>query len=670
MLKMRNLIILLLLPIGLMAGIKEVTIPRSPQTLLVECPVNITINEGQKYDTSVTGFPKVIMNDGGEVTITYIEIFSKGNCSNGNDLVTRIFTIRNTIGNLERCTQSIFIKHLTAAQVKVPSDTTINYPKDKGLAETILGMPLLLGSVEVSYIDTKVSNMCNLPIKFKRDWSIKNVCTGEIIKKTTNITLMSYQNSFDQDKTVVTNLCGSEGEITLSPKGEFIPYSYQWNTGSLNRTISGLSAGNYSAVITDGFKCTQLNSTTLTSMAETGDVGGIISTSSNIRVYPDSIYITDSDNIDKFCVSSNGGIQYAFKLKKKNTGFLSYRFVKRTQILEGLSTKDILIIQKHILGKQLLTDTLQYFAADVNNNFSVSSSDIAEMRKLLLGVIPEFPKVLPWYFFRTDWKTTISKFNAYESILFKGINITSFPRLNADVLALKMGDLDYSYREISDKIDTRVKENPAKVYLHLTTVSDVKNNDIAVYLENDAVSLEGFQFALSLQKVNADLHIIQSQIPEDCIFIQNNILKLSFSTGEALDLDFSKPIFTLRFDNNISPNELIQKIEYNTSLRNEYYSSGLIEHELILNKDESTTAEYFFIYPNPSDDYIQFDSKGIRHDAIINIYDLKGRLIYNQSMVSNKRINTSEWPSGNYFYTLVQNDRILHSGTISVARKH
>ncbi|MFN8332025.1 MAG: hypothetical protein U0T81_12555 [Saprospiraceae bacterium] len=74
---MRNLMIFLFLPMIIRAEAGKNSNSLSPQTLLVECPANVTISEGQKYDTSVTGFPKVVMNDGGAVTISYIEIFQR-----------------------------------------------------------------------------------------------------------------------------------------------------------------------------------------------------------------------------------------------------------------------------------------------------------------------------------------------------------------------------------------------------------------------------------------------------------------------------------------------------------------------------------------------------------------------------------------------------------------
>jgi peroxiredoxin len=61
-------------------------------------------------------------------------------------------------------------------------------------------------------------------------------------------------------------------------------------------------------------------------------------------------------------------------------------------IFDGVSTADIVLIQKHILGQKKLND-LQFALADVNKTLSVTASDIIEIRKLILGVTNKFAKV-------------------------------------------------------------------------------------------------------------------------------------------------------------------------------------------------------------------------------------------------------------------------------------
>ena len=51
----------------------------------------------------------------------------------------------------------------------------------------------------------------------------------------------------------------------------------------------------------------------------------------------------------------------------------------------GVSTLDLVKIQKHILGKSPLESEMREVAADVNNDGKVSALDLLDIRKLILG---------------------------------------------------------------------------------------------------------------------------------------------------------------------------------------------------------------------------------------------------------------------------------------------
>lgn len=85
--------------------------------------------------------------------------------------------------------------------------------------------------------------------------------------------------------------------------------------------------------------------------------------------------------------------------KNKKIGQYNYRFVKNTGARDAITTKDIILIQRHILNISRFKDTLQNIAADVNNNFNITASDITELRRLILGIKESFTNVKPWYFY-------------------------------------------------------------------------------------------------------------------------------------------------------------------------------------------------------------------------------------------------------------------------------
>ena len=71
---------------------------------------------------------------------------------------------------------------------------------------------------------------------------------------------------------------------------------------------------------------------------------------------------------------------------------------KNDDILNGVSTLDLIQIQKHLLGITPFTSLHQYIAADINRNENVSVTDLLDLRKVLLGINTEFPRNTSWRF--------------------------------------------------------------------------------------------------------------------------------------------------------------------------------------------------------------------------------------------------------------------------------
>lgn len=66
--------------------------------------------------------------------------------------------------------------------------------------------------------------------------------------------------------------------------------------------------------------------------------------------------------------------------------------------LNGVSTFDLVLIAKHILNIRAITDPYKMIAADVNNSGSISTIDLIQLRKLILGIYEYFPANTSWRF--------------------------------------------------------------------------------------------------------------------------------------------------------------------------------------------------------------------------------------------------------------------------------
>lgn len=118
---------------------------------------------------------------------------------------------------------------------------------------------------------------------------------------------------------------------------------------------------------------------------------------------------------------------------------------KNDGLLNGVTTFDMVLLTRHILGSQLLASPYKIIAADVNNSGSVTTFDIVAMRKAILGVETSFPNNTSWRFVAADFvfEEPEDPFaNPFPETLFLS-NIGS-DLLGRNFVAVKIGDLNGS----------------------------------------------------------------------------------------------------------------------------------------------------------------------------------------------------------------------------------
>lgn len=77
---------------------------------------------------------------------------------------------------------------------------------------------------------------------------------------------------------------------------------------------------------------------------------------------------------------------------------------KDTNPLNGVSTLDLILISKHILGMTPLDSPYKMIAADVNQSGNISTADIIALRKLILGLSENFTNNTSWRFVDADFE--------------------------------------------------------------------------------------------------------------------------------------------------------------------------------------------------------------------------------------------------------------------------
>jgi hypothetical protein len=101
--------------------------------------------------------------------------------------------------------------------------------------------------------------------------------------------------------------------------------------------------------------------------------------------------------ISKNAVSNNAG-HYEINNALPILSNFTITPVKDDNYTNGVDVIDVLKIQRHILGQEPLSSPYRMISADVNNSGSITSNDIVELRKLILGAYTELPNVASYRF--------------------------------------------------------------------------------------------------------------------------------------------------------------------------------------------------------------------------------------------------------------------------------
>lgn len=117
---------------------------------------------------------------------------------------------------------------------------------------------------------------------------------------------------------------------------------------------------------------------------------------------------------------------------------------KNTFHENGVSTFDLILIQKHILGMQLLESPYQLVAADINNSRSITTMDLIQLRKLVLNLTSEFSNNTSWRFIDSEYAFN-SPEAVFETTLPEAKNLNNLEgEETANFVAVKIGDVNGS----------------------------------------------------------------------------------------------------------------------------------------------------------------------------------------------------------------------------------
>lgn len=172
-------------------------------------------------------------------------------------------------------------------------------------------------------------------------------------------------------------------------------------------------------------------------------ISGQVSTEDMMGVQDITINLSGLHNSDITNTKTTKTGSYTLENLKRDEG---HRLTPKSDEnpLNGVSTYDILLIQKHILNIEVLNSPYKMIAADVNNSRSISAMDIIQLRKLILRIDKKFINNRSWRFVSTSY-TFPNRLNPWLQSFPEYIFIASWlPGQSTDFVAIKIGDVNAS----------------------------------------------------------------------------------------------------------------------------------------------------------------------------------------------------------------------------------
>ncbi len=362
-----------------------------------------------------------------------------------------------------------------------------------------------------------------------------------------------------------------------------------------------------------------------------------------------NVHTEELEMVEEVMISIGAsGVDYANQMMTEEDGEYAFTDLansdykvsgeKEDHPLNGVSTLDLVLIQKHILGIESFGSPYKIIAADANDDSSVTALDLIEIRKVILGVNDEFPNGQKSWRFPEANQTFVNPaipFPYNEEIRIIGLDESE---MDQDFVAVKIGDVNATATVNAFQNDNRIEKRTNRTLdFAIENVSLIKGSsvEIPVYADN-MEDIIGFQTTLNFDTGAMTFEGYESGAMDmqDSNFglteSDNGTIAISWNSMEGETYDADEPLFYLNFF--ARENMTVDQRMYLSSsvAKSEAYTSDLSTMNVGLNVRGHVSSD-FVLYqnvPNPfsNETQITFSLPG-NSDVTFTVYDLSGREI-------------------------------------------
>ena len=294
---------------------------------------------------------------------------------------------------------------------------------------------------------------------------------------------------------------------------------------------------------------------------------------------------------------------------------------KNDDWLNGVTTLDIVLIQRHILSIQTLDSPYKMIAADASNDERISAVDLIQLRKLILGIYTELPNNDSWRFTAADAEmdsTNPWPFSEFVDVL----DLQS--DMKEDFIGTKVGDVNGSVDLLYQGLNTDTRSG---VKLNFNIEQSELGQGITElrFTSSNFTDITGFQFTLEanvseLVEVTSGLMTID----DSNVGLVEGAITMSWHTNKMVSYG-SGSLFTVKVKKSGSDLTMSDRIAQSEA----YQGAGLETINIALEGAQLAINSLGQNEPNPwkSETVINF---GLAEagNASLTVFDVTGKVLF------------------------------------------
>ena len=399
-------------------------------------------------------------------------------------------------------------------------------------------------------------------------------------------------------------------------------------------------------------------------------ISGFVSRADNASISDVEVNL-EGGNIDAAMTDGEG--YYAFPNMPLGGQYIIAP-AKADSPIEGVTTLDIVLIQKHILGSRLLDSPYKMIAADINADKKVSALDILSLRKLILGVDKTFQNNTVWNFVDKEYQF----FDADRPLSENYGDKYAINELNNSMdihfVGVKTGDINFS-AAMSGMRTTETRSSQT-LALHVDHLELPEANLVRIpVMSAQDQQVSGYQFTMEYDQTALKL---VSVLEQSIDMSMNNFgihsdagkVTVSWNNGDDYSLVADEPLFTLEFERISADAFSDDLITISSSITAaEAYSDDQVMEVVLLDKEFQSIEQLAVLHQNTPNPFSAITQIGFdmpqAGNATLTVHSLTGQVLraisgsyakgYNELTISKQELDYS----GVLYYTLVTNGQSM-----------